>query len=151
MFLAISTSLIVKNKKDQPLHIYRTSGVPTVSRARGQCQFGRPHPVCSWQHRCQEWVGSKGTSKVDSGPASSCFCRPASKFHMTVTSQNWRPDLWILEMINYRRVKNLIVSREASPNFKFRSRLNFQTVALRHSKLRYYIRIVTTSEWKCTN
>jgi len=30
-----------------------------------------------------------------------------------VTSQNCRQVLWILEIINYRRVKNLIVSREA--------------------------------------
>jgi len=35
-----------------------TSGVPRVSRARGQSQFGRPYPVCSWQYRCEGWVGS---------------------------------------------------------------------------------------------
>jgi len=34
------------------------SGVPRVSRARGQSQFERHHPVCSWQHRCEERVGS---------------------------------------------------------------------------------------------
>jgi len=130
-----------------------SSGVPRVSRAMGQSQFGHPHPGRWWQHRCQEWVGSKGTSKVDSGPASSCLCRSVSKFPMTVMSQNIHQDLWILEIINHRSVKNLIVlqSREASPTLKFRLRLNFQTVVLRHSKLRYYIRIVTTSERKCKN
>jgi len=25
---------------------------------------GAPHPACSWQHRCEWWVGSKGTSKL---------------------------------------------------------------------------------------
>jgi len=33
---------------------YTGNGVPRVSRARGQRQFGRPHPVCSWQHRSEE-------------------------------------------------------------------------------------------------
>jgi len=41
------------------------SGVPRVSRARGQSQFDRPHPVCSWQHRCEGWVGSKEASKAE--------------------------------------------------------------------------------------
>ena len=35
---------------------------------------------------------------------------------MIVTSQNWRQDRWILEIIKYLRVKNLIVSREAIPS-----------------------------------
>jgi len=50
-----------------------SSGVPWVSRAWGQSQFGCPHPVCSWQHRCDEWVGSKRASKAESGPTYSCF------------------------------------------------------------------------------
>jgi len=43
-----------------------SSGVPRVSRARGQSQFGRPHPARSWQHRCEESAGSKRTSKAES-------------------------------------------------------------------------------------
>jgi len=39
-------------------------------------------------------------------------------------------------MINYRRVKNIIVYREAILTLKFRLRLNIQTVVLRHSLLR---------------
>jgi len=35
---------------------------------------------------------------------------------MVVMSQTSRQDLWILEIIKYRRVKNLIVSREAIPS-----------------------------------
>jgi len=35
-----------------------SSGVPRVSRARGQRQFWRPHPAPSWQRRCKVWVGS---------------------------------------------------------------------------------------------
>ena len=31
-----------------------TSDLPRVFRARGQSQFGRPHPARSWQHRCKE-------------------------------------------------------------------------------------------------
>jgi len=54
---------------------------------------------------------------------------------MTVTSRVWRQDLWILEIINCRRVKNLIVSREATPTLNFRSQLNTQTVLLWHSQL----------------
>jgi len=30
------------------------SGVPMVSRTLGQSQFLHPHPVSSWQHRCEE-------------------------------------------------------------------------------------------------
>jgi len=61
--------------------------------------------------------------------------RPAWKLHMTVTSRIWRQDLWILETINCRRVKNLIVSREAILTLNFRSQLNTQTVVLQHSQL----------------
>jgi len=39
-----------------------------------------------------------------------------------------------MEIINYRRVKNLKVSREAIPS-EILSRLNIQHVLLRHSKL----------------
>jgi len=50
--------------------LYNTcSGAPRVSRGRGQSQFGRPHPACSWQYRCEEWVGSKGETKADLGPS----------------------------------------------------------------------------------
>ena len=55
------------------MHCCQRSGVPRVSRARGQTQFWRPHPARSWQHRCEEWVGNKGASKVDSGPAIACI------------------------------------------------------------------------------
>jgi len=34
--------------------------------------------------------------------------RPVWKLPVIVTSQNWRYDLWIMEVINYRRVKDLI-------------------------------------------
>jgi len=40
-----------------------------------------------------------------------------------------------LKIINYRSIKNLIVSRDAIPTFKFRSWFNIQTVVLWHSKL----------------
>ena len=30
------------------------SGLPRVSRARGQTQFWRPHPARPWQHRCED-------------------------------------------------------------------------------------------------
>ena len=109
-------------------------GVPAPG---DEVNLGAPNPVRSWQHRCQEWVGSNGASKVDSVPASGCYT-PASKFNITVTSQNWRQDLRVLEIINHRSVKNLIVSREASSALKFRSRLNYQNLVLRHSKLRFY-------------
>jgi len=29
--------------------------LPRVSRARGQSQFGRPHPTRSWRHRCEQY------------------------------------------------------------------------------------------------
>jgi len=44
------------------------TGVPRVSHTGGQSQFGRPHPVRSWQHRCQKWFGNKGASKVIPAP-----------------------------------------------------------------------------------
>jgi len=145
-----------------------TSGVPRISCARGQSQFWRPHPARSWQHRCEEWVGSKGASKAvaylgfpapcdkvslgtptQSGRGSidpknelgvkgrrklrwgpnKFVSRLVRKFHMTVTSRNWRQDHWILEIINYGRVQNLIVSREAIVTLKFLSRL----IAVIHS------------------
>jgi len=62
------------------------SGVPRVSRTRGQSQFERPHPACSRQHRCEDWVEKKGLSKADSGPAWMVVSRLVWKFHMTVTS-----------------------------------------------------------------
>jgi len=40
-----------------------------------------------------------------------------------------------LEIINYRAVNNLIVSREGILTLTFRSRLNIQTVVLQHSRL----------------
>ena len=68
-----------------------------------------------------------------------------------VTSQNWRQDLWIMEIFNYRSVKNLIVSREAIPSEI--------SVTIEHSN--YFIttlqtavihsRIVATGEIKCKN
>jgi len=51
----------------------RCSNAHRVFRARGQSQFGRPHPGHSRQLRCEGWVGSKGASKADLGPAYSCF------------------------------------------------------------------------------
>jgi len=36
------------------------------------------------------------------------FAKPVWKLSVIVTSQIWRQDLWILEIINYCRVKNLI-------------------------------------------
>jgi len=47
-------------------------------------------------------------------------------------SQNWHQDFWILEIINYRRVKNLIVSREAILSEILVTIEH--TVLLRHSK-----------------
>jgi len=74
--------------------------------------------------------------------------RPVWKLHMSVTSRNWRQDLSILKTINYCRVMNLIVSREAIPTLKFWSRLNIEIVVLRHSKVRQNIGFVATSERK---
>jgi len=53
------------------------------------------------------------------------------------------------EIINYRGVKNLNVSRDVIPTLKFQSRLYIQTVVLRYSKVRQYMRIVGTKERKC--
>jgi len=69
-----------------PGRIPNASGVPRVSRVRGQSQFERPHPACSRQHRCEEWVENKGLSKDDSGPAWMVVSRLLWKLHMTVTS-----------------------------------------------------------------
>jgi len=68
------------------------SGVPRVSRARGQSQFGRPPPgTARWQDTCKDWVGSKRTPKTDSGPAAHALVsRPVLwKLHMSVTSELW--------------------------------------------------------------
>jgi len=73
-------------------------------------------------------MGRRKLTRALQSPAYGCF-------PVIVTSQKWRQDFWILEIINYRRVKNLIVSREAIPS-EIWLRLNIQTVLLRHSKLR---------------
>jgi len=56
-----------------------------ISLDTGDSQFERPVPSSpytqqplypaarSWQHRCEEWVGSKGASKADLGFAHSCL------------------------------------------------------------------------------
>ena len=68
-----------------------------------------------------------------------------------MTSQNWRQDFLILDIINYRRVKNLIVSREAIPpeiSVTIEHSNCFITtlqIAVMHSQ------IVATSEIKCKN
>jgi len=109
------------------------SGVPRVSRAQAQTQFWGPHPARSWQHICEERVGNNWASKADSAlqsPVHVVVSRPIRKLPVIVTSQNWRQDFWIFEIINYRRVKNLIVSREAIPS-EIWLRLNIQTVLSR--------------------
>ena len=129
-------SLMIKTTQGLLGYSEAIDGVPRVSSALGQSQFQRPHPAHSWQHRCEGWVESKRASKADSDLAYSCFWTRL-KMSVIVTSQNWRRDLWILEIINYPIVKNLIVSRDAILTLKFRSWLNIQTITLLHSKCRY--------------
>jgi len=45
--------------------------------------------------------------------------RPVGKLHMTVTSRNWREDIWTLKTIHYPRIKNLIFSRKVIPHLNF--------------------------------
>jgi len=77
--------------------------------------------------------------------------RPVWKLPVTMTSQNWRRDLCILEIINYRRVKNLVVSSEAIPSeilFTIEQSNCFITT-LQIAVM--YSRFVATSEIKCKN
>ena len=66
-------------------------------------------------------------------------------------SQNWREDLWILEIIKHRRVKNLIASREAIPSkiLVTIEHLNFFITTLQIAVI--HARIVATSEIKSKN
>ena len=96
--------------KRQPRH--GVSGVPRVSRARRQTQFWPPHPLCSWQHRCEEWVWNKRGVERWLGPCNRLrivVSRPVWKLPVIVTSHIWGWDLWIMETINYRRGKNPVV------------------------------------------
>jgi len=83
-----------------------TIGVPRVSRARGQSHFERPHPACSRQRRCEEWVEKTGCRKLTRDPNEWLFLNLFENFIWL-----WRQDLWIVEIMNYRRVNILIVSR----------------------------------------
>jgi len=70
---------------------YVNHGVPGFPAPGDKVSLGAPTPARSWQHRCEEWVGSERTSKADSGPAAlRLVSRPVWKLHVTVTSQNWR-------------------------------------------------------------
>ena len=52
---------------------------------------------------------------------------------------------------NYRRVKNLVVSRDAIPTLNFWSQLNTQTIVLRNPQVQQYIRILAIIERKRKN
>ena len=89
-------------------------------------------------------MGRRKLARALQSPAYGCF-------PVIVTSQKWRQDFWILEIINYRRVKNMIVSCEAIPSeilFTIEHSNCFITtlqIAVIHS------RIVATGEIKCRN
>ena len=110
----------------------------SVSRARGQSQFGRPPQPVHGQHRCEEWVGSEGASKAD----------------MIVTSQNGRQELTALEIVDYRIVRNLIVSHKAiHPRFEISVTIEHSNCCIATFRIAVMqcIRTVTASEWICKN
>jgi len=109
----------------------KTVPLPICSDSKKQTETPKRISFDSWKH------ASTFSMVFKSVPIKSVLKGiTAWKLHMSVTSQNWRQDLWILEIVNYRRVKNLIVSHEAIPTLKFRSRLNINTVVLGYCKLR---------------
>ena len=81
----------------------------------GKLSFGTPTQSV---HDSMDAKNELGVRGVESwlGPCNHLHIivsRPVWKLPAIVTSQNWRQDLSILEIINYRRVKNLTASREA--------------------------------------
>ena len=90
-----------------------------------------------WQYACEKWVGGKW-AKLTWAPHI-VVSRPVWKLHMTVTSRNWRHGLWILEVVNYRR----IVSRGAIPSLKVRSRLYIQVSLI----CAFYLKVLYRSKW----
>jgi len=99
----------------------QSSGVPKVLRARGQSSFWRPHSGCLWKTEWgrQQSLWQKNALGVqgDSVYALHTFVsRQVRRHHVAVISRKLRRTLGIR---NYRRVKNLIVSREAILTFNF--------------------------------
>jgi len=65
------------------------SGVPRVSRTRGRTQFWRPHPACSWLHRCEEWVdGNSGVPGVPAPGGKLSFGAPTQPVHSSIDAKN---------------------------------------------------------------
>jgi len=92
----------------------RPQGTPTVSRARGQSQFGRPHLANSWPNRCKERVGSKGCRKLTWVPhkvVSIHAFKLIWLLHHKVDVRTLRA--WKSLTTGHCRAKDLIVSREA--------------------------------------
>ena len=79
--------------------------------------FGAPTQHVHGSIDAKNELGIKGRRKLilPCNRLDIVFSRPVWKLPVIVTSQNCCQDLWTLEIINYLRGKNLIVSREAIP------------------------------------